>query len=124
MRRRRIVAEGFVARIDDEQQLHVRERVARERFIVNAHVEILAQALNDLLVSAIGFVPVFALGIVVAAVEQDGFGVRLGGNAGRTGHCFDSERQRQCSDKKICFHSVVEPVVHFCFKTALSSKIA
>ena len=78
MGRRRVGADGFVARIGDEQQFDFREGLAGERLVIDAHVEVLAQPLDDLFVSAFGQVTAFPFGVVITAVEQHGFGARLG----------------------------------------------
>src|ERR1041384_7707644 len=46
VRRRRVGSNGFVARIDDEQQFYPGERLALERPVVYAHVEVVPHPLG------------------------------------------------------------------------------
>ena len=47
MRRGGVVAHGLVTRIDDHQQLHLREGLERERLIVDANIEVLYNHTSD-----------------------------------------------------------------------------
>ena len=76
VRGRRVRANGLVARIGDEHHVDAGKGLRIERLAVNAHVELGAQARENLLVRAVRLVTRFADGVEIAAVEEDGLFLR------------------------------------------------